>query len=109
VCNSDIAILDEPSNGLHESWVEFLVSQLRDRQVFLTSQNREMLDMLPFATETELTRGFILCESRPQPGSIEPTLHWRGLREDESAIMIKALRSSRVDLVSDLLRALDLW
>lgn len=109
VCNSDIAILDEPSNGLHESWVEFLVSQLRDRQVFLTSQNREMLDMLPFATETELARGFILCESRPQPGGSEPTLHWRGLREDESALMIKALRSSRVDLVSDLLRALDLW
>jgi energy-coupling factor transporter ATP-binding protein EcfA2 len=109
VCNSDIAILDEPSNGLHESWVEFLIEQLRHRQVFLTSQNREMLDMLPFATETELTRGFILCESRPQPGGSEPTLHWRGLREDESALMIKALRASRVDLVSDLLRALDLW
>jgi hypothetical protein len=109
VCNRDIAILDEPSNGLHESWIAFLVSQLHDRQVFLTSQNRELLDMLPFGTETELSRGFVLCESRPQPGGDEPTLHWRGLREDESALMIKALRSSRVDLITDLLRALDLW
>lgn len=108
-CNSDVAILDEPSNGLHESWLAFLVSQLHDRQVFLTSQNREMLDLLPFGTETELSRGFVLCESRLQPSSGEPTLHWRGLREDESALMIKALRSSRVDLITDLLRALDLW
>jgi hypothetical protein len=38
-CVCDVAILDEPSNGLHESWAEFLVAQLRDRQVFLTSQN----------------------------------------------------------------------
>lgn len=108
-CSRDLAILDEPSNGLHESWLAFLVSQLHDRQVFLTSQNRELLDMLPFGTETELSRGFVLCEARPQPRGDEPTLHWRGLREDESALMIKALRSSRVDLITDLLRALDLW
>lgn len=108
-CTRDVAILDEPSNGLHESWIAFLVSQLRDRQVFLTSQNRELLDMLPFDTETELSRGFVLCEARPQPGWGEPTLCWRGLREDESALMIKALRASRVDLITDLLRALDLW
>lgn len=109
VCNGDVAILDEPSNGLHESWIAFLVSQLHDRQVFLTSQNRELLDMLPFGTETELRRGFVLCESRPRLGGGEPTLHWRGLREDESALMIKALRASRLDLITDLLRALNLW
>jgi energy-coupling factor transporter ATP-binding protein EcfA2 len=108
-CTRDSAILDEPANGLHESWIAFLISQLHDRQVFLTSQNRELLDMLPFSTETELSRGFVLCESRPQPGGGEPTLHWRGLREDESALMIKALGASRVDLITDLLRALDLW
>ena len=108
VCTRDFAILDEPANGLHESWVTFLVSQLHGRQVFLTSQNRELLDMLPFSTEMELSRGFVLCESRLQRGS-EPMLHWRGLREDESALMIKALRASRVDLITDLLRALDLW
>lgn len=108
-CTRDSAILDEPANGLHESWIAFLVSQLHDRQVFLTSQNRELLDMLPFSTETELSRGFVLCESQAQPGGGEPTLHWRGLREDESALMIKALRASRVDLITDLLRALDLW
>ncbi|HEX4422654.1 MAG TPA: AAA family ATPase, partial [Kofleriaceae bacterium] len=61
LCVCDIAILDEPSNGLHESWIAFLVSQLHGRQVFLTSQNRELLDMLPFKTETELSRGFVLC------------------------------------------------
>ncbi len=109
VCNKEVAILDEPSNGLHESWVEFLVSQLGGRQVFLTSQNRETLDMLPFGTETELSRGFVLCEAHPQSGGGEPTLHWRGLRDDESALMIKAFRASRVDLVTDLLRGLNLW
>jgi hypothetical protein len=108
-CTRDSAILDEPANGLHEAWIAFVVSQLHDRQVFLTSQNRELLDMLPFRTETELSRGFVLCESRPQPGGGEATLHWRGLRDDESALMIKALRTSRVDLITDLLRAMDLW
>jgi hypothetical protein len=105
----DVAILDEPSNGLHESWIAFLVSQLQGRQVFLTSQNRELLDMLPFQTEAELSRGFVLCEAHPQPEADEPALHWRGLRDEEAALMIKALRSSRVDLITDLLRALDLW
>jgi hypothetical protein len=109
VCTRYFAILDEPANGLHESWIAFLVSQLHGRQVFLTSQNRELLDMLPFSTETELSRGFVLCESQPQPSGGEPTLRWRGLHEDESALMIKALRASRVDLITDLLRALDLW
>ncbi|HRI64306.1 MAG TPA: AAA family ATPase [Polyangium sp.] len=108
-CNKEIAILDEPSNGLHESWVEFLVSQLQGRQVFLTSQNRELLDMLPFHSENELARGFVLCESRPQPQGGEPTLHWRGLRDEEAELMIKAFRASRVDLVTDLLRGLNLW
>lgn len=108
-CTHDVAILDEPSNGLHESWIAFLVSQLHDRQVFLTSQNRELLDMLPFHSETELSRGFVLCESRGQSGGGEPALRWRGLREGEAALMIKALRASRVDLITDLLRALDLW
>jgi energy-coupling factor transporter ATP-binding protein EcfA2 len=109
ICNREVAILDEPSNGLHESWVDFLVSQLGNRQVFLTSQNRETLDMLPFRTEAELSHAFVLCESRAQPSGGEPTLHWRGLRDDESALMMKAFRASRVDLVTDLLRGLNLW
>ncbi|MFO0762066.1 MAG: AAA family ATPase [Byssovorax sp.] len=109
MCNLDVAILDEPANGLHESWIAFLVSQLQDRQVFLTSQNREVLDMLPFSTEMELRRGFILCESRKNPDGVEPALSWRGLRDDESSLMIKALHASRIDLVTDLLRALNLW
>lgn len=108
-CNKQVAILDEPSNGLHESWLEFLVSQLQGRQVFLTSQNREMLDMLPFGSETALSRGFVLCESRSQPNGNEPMLVWRGLHDDESSLMIKAFRASRVDLVTDVLRGLNLW
>lgn len=108
-CNREVAILDEPSNGLHETWIEFVLSHLEDRQVFVTTQNREALDLLPFATEEEINHGFVYCESRPEPGGGEPTLRWRGLREDESSLMIKALRASRVDLVSDLLRYLKLW
>lgn len=104
-CNPDIAIADELVNGLHSDWIDWCVEAIGDRQCFLTSQNPLLVDAVPLTSEEDIRRGIILCEIAPDTGQ----LTWRQLDADELDIVSRALAESRLDLLSDLLRALDLW
>jgi energy-coupling factor transporter ATP-binding protein EcfA2 len=106
-CNPDVAIADELVNGLHSEWIEWCVEAMRDRQCFLTSQNPILVDAVPFTSEEDVRRGIILCEVSHAGDASE--LSWRQLDERETALIGGALRQSRIDLLSDLLHALDLW
>lgn len=108
-CNPDLAIADELVNGLHSDWIDWCVEALGDRQCFLTSQNPILVDMLPFSSEEEIRHGIILCESIHDAARDVNELCWRQLDERESDLIARALQQSRLDLLSDLLRALDLW
>lgn len=104
-CNPDIAIADELVNGLHSDWIDWCVEAIGDRQCFLTSQNPLLVDAVPMTSEEDVRRGIILCEIAPDDGQ----LTWRQLDAGELDIVSRALAQSRLDLLSDLLRALDLW
>jgi len=108
-CNPDVAIADELVNGLHSDWIDWCVDVLRDRQSFLTSQNPILVDTVPFESEEEIKRGIILCESVHDAEHDTNELRWRQLDERESELISRALQQSRLDLLSDLLHALDLW
>lgn len=108
-CNPDLAIADELVNGLHSDWIDWCVDALGDRQCFLTSQNPILVDMLPFRSEEEIRHGIILCESIHDAARDVSELRWRQLDDRESDLIARALQQSRLDLLSDLLRALDLW
>jgi energy-coupling factor transporter ATP-binding protein EcfA2 len=108
-CNPDVAIADELVNGLHSEWIDWCVEAMRDRQCFLTSQNPLLVDAVPFATEEDIRRGIILCSAEPDPSGEGSVLSWRQLDDREVEILSRALQDTRLDLLSDLLHALDLW
>jgi energy-coupling factor transporter ATP-binding protein EcfA2 len=108
-CNPDIAIADELVNGLHAEWIDWCVEAMRDRQSFLTSQNPILVDAVPFQSEEDVRRGIILCTSSPDPTRDATELSFRQLDDRETALLGGALRQSRLDMLSDLLHALDLW
>jgi energy-coupling factor transporter ATP-binding protein EcfA2 len=108
-CNPDVAIADELVNGLHSDWIDWCVETLRDRQCFLTSQNPILVDTVPFGSVEQIKRGIILCESVHDAERDAVELRWRQLDDRESELIARALGQSRLDLLSDLLHALDLW
>ena len=108
-CNPDVAIADELVNGLHSEWIDWCVEALGDRQCFLTSQNPILVDSVPLSTEEDIRRGIILCDSVHDAASDTNELRWRQIDERESELIARALQNSRLDLLSDLLHALDLW
>lgn len=60
--NAEIAIVDEPINGLHHAWIEAAVDELKNsRQSFVTSQNPLLLDHLTFDSREDVERTFIQC------------------------------------------------
>jgi AAA domain, putative AbiEii toxin, Type IV TA system len=108
-CNPYVAIADELVNGLNLEWIDWCVEAIGDRQCFLTCQNPLLMDAVPFASEEDLRLGIILCEATRDPALDMAELSWRQLDDRQADIVTRALRQSRLDLLSDLLHALDLW
>lgn len=108
-CNPHVAIVDELVNGLHSEWIDWCVEAIGDRQCFLTSQNPILVDSVPLVTEEDIRRGIILCESVHDAASDTTELRWRQIDDRESELIARALQNSRLDLLSDLLHALDMW
>ncbi len=108
-CNPDVVIADELVNGLHSEWIDWCVEAIGDRQCFLTSQNPILVDAISFDSEEDLRRGIILCESTQDAEREMSELSWRQLDDHESELIARAFQKSRLDLLSDLLRALNMW
>jgi energy-coupling factor transporter ATP-binding protein EcfA2 len=108
-CNPHVAIADELVNGLHSEWIDWCVEAIGDRQCFLTSQNPILVDSVPLSTEEDIRGGIILCESVHDAERDVTELRWRQMDDRESELIARALQNSRLDLLSDLLHALDLW
>ncbi len=108
-CNPDVAIADELVNGLHSDWIDWCVQTLSDRQSFLTSQNPILVDSIPFRSADDIRRGIILCETVNNDAVGSNELCFRQLDDAETDLLTRAFEQSRLDLLSDLLHALELW
>jgi len=108
-CNPDVAVADELVNGLHAEWLDWSIDALGDRQSFLSAQSPLLVDAVHFDSEAQLREGIILCEAKPRTGGEGHELVWRQLDARESDLLARAFAQSRLDLLSDLLHALDLW
>jgi hypothetical protein len=64
---------------------------------------------VPFTSEEDIRRGIILCEASHNAAGDTTELSWRQLDDREAGLISGALQQSRLDLLSDLLHALDLW
>lgn len=108
-CSPDVAFADELVNGLHAEWIDWCIDAIGDRQCFLTSQNPILVDAVPLRSKEDLLRGIILCEAVHDAARDTTELSWRQIDDREAELIARALQGSRLDLLSDLLHALDLW
>ncbi len=103
----DIAIIDEPVNGLHHAWIQALLAELRNnRQVFLTSQNPLLLDELTFADAEEVRRTFIVCTTEERDG--KNVMVWKNMDVETSQRFFEAYEIG-AQHVGELLRVHGLW
>ncbi|HEX5751667.1 MAG TPA: AAA family ATPase [Archangium sp.] len=102
----DIIIADELVNGLHHEWISACLTEIGDRQAFLTSQNPLLLDFLRFDSADEVRRTFILCERAT--GESGPQLIWRNPTEEEAESFFSAYQTG-IQRVSDILLTKGLW
>ena len=102
----DIIIADELVNGLHHDWISACLTEIGDRQAFLTSQNPVLLDFLRFDSAEEVRRTFILCERASRESG--PQLIWRNPTEEEAESFFSAYQTG-IQRVSDILLTKGLW
>lgn len=105
--SEDVLVIDELVNGLHERWIEWCVRQFGDRQVFLTSQNRVLVDLLPFASDVDFRTAIKRCTLKIEADSEQ--WQWSPLTEFEASTVKRALQERHSESVTEVLRALRLW
>ncbi|NOK15008.1 AAA family ATPase [Corallococcus exercitus] len=104
--STEIIITDELVNGLHHDWISSCLSEIGERQAFLTSQNPLLLDFLRFDSAEEVRRTFILCEQIGTEAGAQLT--WRNPSEDEAESFFLAYQTG-IQRVSDILLTKGLW
>lgn len=102
----EIVIADELVNGLHHEWISACLSEIGERQAFLTSQNPLLLDFLRFESIEEVRHTFIVCERAGSTADAQ--LIWRNLTEDEAESFFLAYQTG-IQRVSDILLTKGLW
>ncbi|NRD68531.1 AAA family ATPase [Corallococcus exiguus] len=102
----DVIIADELVNGLHHEWISACLSEIGERQAFLTSQNPLLLDFLRFESIEEVRHTFIICERAGSTADAQ--LIWRNLTEEEAESFFLAYQTG-IQRVSDILLTKGLW
>ena len=104
---SEIVIVDELINGLHHEWIEACLSEIGERQAFLTSQNPLLLDYLEFESAEDVRRGFVLCSrEKTEAGATE--IVWRNPTADEAKEFFAAYETG-LQSVSEILISKGFW
>ncbi len=103
----EIMIVDELINGLHHDWIRACLSEIGERQAFLTSQNPLLLDYLEFEDSEDVRRGFVLCERvKGESGLTE--LVWRNPTQAEASEFFAAYETG-LQSVSEILISKGFW
>lgn len=97
-----IAILDEPTNGLHYSWIEAILSELQGRQSILAVQNPLILDFLSFDSAKDISDTFT-CFRLERPHTT-----CEGLSDERGEELYSAYRAGFAH-VSNILRMFEVW
>lgn len=103
-----VLVADEFVNGLHHDWIEAVMSRIRDRQAFFTSQNPLLFDYLQVASPEQAARMFILCEAEEDATTGKTRLIWRNMTPDEARAFHEDL-SAGVEYPSEVLLRRGLW
>ena len=101
--SEDVVVADELVNGLHHQWIQVCIEELRERQVFLTSQNPLLLDYLTFEAPDDVRSQFVLC--RWEQGE---QMIWENMSEEAAEDFFASYKVG-FQQVGELLQLKGLW
>ncbi len=105
-CNPDVVIADELVNGLHHRWIKLCVSQIGERQAFLTSQNPLLFDYVPMESAEDIRTRFILC--RTEAGDGQHGMVWENMGQAK-AVELHDAYDAGIEQVGEMLQSRGLW
>ncbi len=107
--NPSAVCLDEPVNGLHHAWLDWLMGEIERRpQAFVATQNPLLLDYANFTSEEQIRDGIILCSREVEGPSARTRLRWRHPTDVEASKMFEAVAAG-IQYVSEILMMQGLW
>ena len=102
--NEDVAIVDEPTNGLHHAWAGMSLEEIRLRQSFVATQNPLWLCYLSFDSAKEVQETFIQCTNVPGGQAGARRWRWASLGEEGARRFFTASKKD-CPFVSEFLKA----
>ncbi len=105
--NLDAVVADELVNGMHHEWIELCLRELGDRQLFVSSQNPILVDLVELHSIEQVRRAFVLCEVVPTETG-RTTREWKNL-DEKGAEKLFELRSSSLQSTSEIMRFQGWW
>jgi energy-coupling factor transporter ATP-binding protein EcfA2 len=107
--NPSAVCLDEPVNGLHHAWLDWLMGEIERRpQAFVATQNPLLLDYVNFTSEEQIRDGIILCSREVEGPGARTRLRWRHPTDVEASKMFDAVAAG-IQYVSEILIMQGLW
>lgn len=100
---SDPLLIDEPTNGLHHTFVDqFYFGYPKSQQLFMTTQSPWLLEYLEAESQEDVLTKFVLCARE------DNAFEWRNFSEKEAKIILKS-KSNNLMRIDEILRSKDLW
>jgi hypothetical protein len=107
--NPSAVCLDEPVNGLHHAWLDWLMGEIERRpQAFVATQNPLLRDYVNFTSEEQIRDGIILCSREVEGPGARTRLRWRHPTDVEASKMFDAVAAG-IQYVSEILIMQGLW
>ena len=104
--NPKFVIADELVNGMHHDWIRACLTEIGDRQSFLTSQNPLLLDYLPLESVAQVQKSFIQCRAEVVGDATQ--IVWSNLATEDAEELFADYQVG-IQHVGEILRARGLW
>lgn len=101
--NPDLVVADELVNGMHHSWLATVMSEIAERQAFLSCSNPLLLDYVNFESDADLQSGVVVCGSDEHHRTT-----WQNLDKSHAHSVFESVDAG-LQRLADALLTLDLW
>lgn len=98
--NPDVIVADELTNGMHHAWLIPIMTEIAERQAFLSSANALLFDYVKYESAADLQASIILCGSDEHQRTT-----WRNL-DDGQARAVYDSYDAGLQRIADSLQAL---
>ena len=101
--NPDLIVADELVNGMHQSWLTTIMTEITERQAFLSCANPHLLEHITYGSVAALQDGIILCGSDEHHRTT-----WRNLGPEQAQAAFDSYDAG-AQRIADCLPEMRLW